>query len=587
MDTCSTCAYDNWQSHVSERIVRPGYNDYGPATLDPQTNGFGGFTYIPADSSGDSTLARWRQVFQSAVDGDWNTADSLLMRYDSLWNYELVQFDELQPSRRYYIMRERIDSMFVDVNGDTLPENDVIGGFHRGWGVFVFNTQPRHATAVLQVPHPCDDFMAVPNGILAFQENEMSILMIAGAGREVMWDSTQSQYNNARSLSDPSRNPRHPFAVLSKVVTDEWNAPPLNPLVMIQLHSYDHGAHLSLPDIQISCYLDDSSPNPPVRDVAFHEDIFHALPVYPVRVVDGDSSIVSVINGYIGLWSNPAYTYYGEDTTIALPSVSDLIGAPDNVEAEYCHIGHSVNYHTENFIHIELDEYPDELWSPADWVRWLPGGPPTNWETYVHARDFYMPFVSALDSMLTWHEIPDETPPLLCEFYQAIDLANGNVVLNWSPSALDRHFDTYEIYYDTLDVTLASPFVTRANNRYRTLGNMFVNTATLSGLVTPVWPYQFAIRARDLAGNFSALSPAQWITDGSINYLSIFMGADSLHLNWTAQPNDSMFEIHEYPTDLGGYYLLGVTDTNTFTFQPTGYSGNGVCVLRVLRVIRR
>ncbi|MBK6910927.1 MAG: hypothetical protein IPH10_08370 [bacterium] len=30
MDTCATCAYDNWQSHVSERIQRPGYNDYGP-----------------------------------------------------------------------------------------------------------------------------------------------------------------------------------------------------------------------------------------------------------------------------------------------------------------------------------------------------------------------------------------------------------------------------------------------------------------------------------------------------------------------------------------------------------------------------
>ncbi len=38
--TSETTAYDNYVSHVSEGIVTPGYNDYGPDWIDVQTNGF-------------------------------------------------------------------------------------------------------------------------------------------------------------------------------------------------------------------------------------------------------------------------------------------------------------------------------------------------------------------------------------------------------------------------------------------------------------------------------------------------------------------------------------------------------------------
>jgi hypothetical protein len=586
MDTCANCAYDNWQSHVSERVVRPGYNDYGPETLDPQTNGFGGFQYIADDDAGHLLLANWYLVFDAAIHRQWNVVDSILAANDSLWNYELVQFSEPTTQREYYIIRERLDSSYVDYNGDLEPENDVIGGFSRGWGVFVFNDQPRYPTTVLQLPHPEDDFMSIPVGIQMFQEVGMGILEIAGAGREVMWDSTQESYNNARTFSDPSRNSRHPFAVLSLVATETWNAPPVNPFVVIQLHSYDHASHLSLPNIQVSCFADDNQPNPPVRDLAFHRDLFNAFPLYPVTGIANDESVVCAVNDYVGVWAAQPYTYYGEDTTLTIRNVDDLPGAPGNVEADYCHDGHHATLHSENFIHIELDEYPDELWRPLDWVRWLPDAPPTNWSTYRNALEFYAPFISAIDTMLAWHEVPDTIAPVTCTMTGAYDFGNGTVELRWDRPALDRYFFGYEIYYDTVAVTLGSPHKTRTSMGYSGLGNMLSQTIVLSNLPAPVWRYQFAIRARDTGVHYTPLTPAVGVTDGRVPDLAIIVDEDSLRLSWSALPIDSVYEVHEYPPDLGGYYLIGVTDTNAFAFRPGSYSANGPCILEIKRIIR-
>lgn len=566
MDTCSTCAYDNWQSHVAERVVRPGFNDYGPPHLDPQTNRFGGFEYIPTGAGGDSTLARWRQVFESAIRGQWNVTDSLLVRYDSLWNHELVEFFDVSNARTYHIIRERLDSSHVDANGDTLPENDVVGGFTKGWGVFIFSGAPRHGTAVLQMPHPEDDFMSIPVGIQLYQQAELAILMIAGAGREVMWDSTQSSYNNARSISDPSRNARHPFAVLSKVATDEWNDPPINPFVIIQLHSYDHATHLSLPDIQVSAYLDDLKPNPPLRDLQNHRDLYHAFPFYPVTSVAGDTDIVVAINDYIGLVSSPQYTYYGEDT-VTIRSVGDLYGAPDNVEAVYCHIGHSELRDTENFIHIELDEYPDLVWNPRDWQRWLPGTPPTEWSTYVNGLEFYQPFIVAMDSALTWLAIEDTLAPDSCAPVQATDIGGSSVYLRWDRPAYDTHFDTYQIFFDTVEVTLASPHISRTTAGYSGLGDQLRTGIQINNFTAPVWRYNFALRAKDLLGWEAPLSSDTGITDGEIDDLTIFVEEDSIRLDWSIQTNDSLFQIWEFLIDNVDYTILGTTNLNTFRVE--------------------
>ncbi|MCC6475952.1 hypothetical protein IT157_02765, partial [bacterium] len=114
LDTCVTCSYDNWLSHVSEGVARPGYNDYGPSHLDPQTNGFGAFELIPTGAEGDSTLARWKQIFVKAARNEWQAADSLLSLHGTDWDFELVHFTDTELQKEFYIFRELLDFNYID-----------------------------------------------------------------------------------------------------------------------------------------------------------------------------------------------------------------------------------------------------------------------------------------------------------------------------------------------------------------------------------------------------------------------------------------------------------------------------------------
>ncbi|MCB9357446.1 MAG: hypothetical protein H6505_02645 [Calditrichaeota bacterium] len=586
LDTCATCAYDNWVSHVSEGIARPGYNDYGPSHLDPQTNGFGGFTLIPDNPEGDSTLARWRAIFEHCVAEEWQSADSLLALRDSVWRYEMVEFHDSTLVRDFYILRERLDSVFVDLNGDTVAANNVTGGFRTGWGVFIFSPGGRHDRAIMQLPHPEDDFLSIPVGIAMFQELEMAVLMIAGAGREVLWDTSRPQYTNTYSFSDPTRNGRHPFGELSRVLTDHWNEPPVSPMVIIQLHSYDHGSHGPLSDIQITAYHDDAKPNLPLRDLAYGRDLIRAHPLYPVAVVDGDTNITCIVNHYLGLYSSPVYSYVNDDTVVAIPSLQDLLGAPDNVEAVYAHVGHDVDIHTENFLHVELDEYPDALWLPPDWLRWLPSAAPATSEMFVHVLDYYRPFIVAMDSALTWHAEPDTLAPLPIELTDVYDPGDGTVRLTWNQAALDPHFDTYQIFYDANGVTPESPSVTRTSTGYALLGDMHLTTITLTTVHPPIWAFEFAIRAQDALGQMTPMSEPLGVTSGYIPDVCATVESDTLTLHWSALPIDSVYEIREYFQDTQDYYYIATTADTTYAFVPMTQSGY-VYHYKVKRIVRR
>ncbi|MBK8127656.1 MAG: hypothetical protein IPK53_01590 [bacterium] len=584
LDSCSACAYDNWLSHVSERLVRPNYNDYGPPNLDPVTNGFGGFTYITDDSTGDSTLARWRQVFDFAIAEEWAQVDSLLMRHEAEWRYELVRLQEPGVRRHYYLLRERLDSSYVDTNGDSTGARAVIGGFRNGWGVFVFNPEARHARAIVQVPHPEDDYMAPPVATEMFVRDGLAQLMIAGAGREVLWDTTFATYNNGLSLSDPSRNGRHPFAVATEAAIAVWDAPPVSEFVVIQLHSYDHNEHGPLGDMQISCFFDDHFPNPPMRDVSRHRDYIHALPLFPINGFDGDESVVTRVDEYVSLWSSPAYSYFGADT-VALRSVFDFLGVPENQQGNACHANHDERFDTENFVHIELDEYPDALWQPTDFARWLPGAPPARLANFRLVIDYFAPFVTAVDSALTWHEVPDTLAPEAVYLREVSRVNASTVDIRWDGVAYDQHFDTYEIVYDTTELSALSPRVTHATSAsYTALGDQHTAMQRFTLLTPPLERYRFALRARDMAGNVSAFTREWGIADSVIHDLTITVDGDSLRLNWTGAYYDSLYEVREYPAGLGGYYLLGVADVNHFAFVPTAMAGNRMSVIMVKRV---
>lgn len=587
LDSCLSCAYDNWLSHVSERIIRfDTYNDYGPPNLDPITNGFGGFTYIPENAAGNLTLVRWRSVFEFALAQEWQSVDSILVLNDAEWNYELVHLITAVERRDYYILRERLDSSYVDANGDPNPANDVIGGFRNGWGVFVFNPRPRHNTAIVEVPHPEDDYMAPPVATELFIRAEFSILMIAGAGREVLWDSTSGgQYDNTLSLSDPSRNGRHPFQIAHEAAKDLWDTPPVSPFLAIQLHSYDHNEHAILGDMQVTAFYDDTHPNLPLRDVVLHRDFIHALPLFPISGFDGDEEIRTRIDEYISLWCDPQYSYYGDDT-VALRSIQLYLGAPENQQGQYCHAEHDNMVDTENFVHIELDEYPDSLWSPTDFLRWLPGEPPARLANFRNVIDYYLPMIEAWDSALTWHEVPDLTPPAQTHITQVARNGPHNVFLYWDTPALDQHFDTYEIFYDTVEVTEASPSKTKDSGwPYRFLAEQTTTMQRIDAMPLLVERYRFAVRARDLLGNVSPFSNEWGIIDSVIHDVTIHVEGDQLRLNWSAQYYDSLFEIHKYPPGISDYTIIGTTDTNSFTFTPAITIG-GATVLKVQRMVR-
>jgi hypothetical protein len=423
--------------------------------------------------------------------------------------------------------------------------------------------------AIVQLPHPEDDFLSIPVGLELFLRSDMRVLMIAGAGREVDWDSTHENYSNTYSISDPSRNERHPFAVLNEVIVSEWNAPPVNPLVVLQLHSYDHATHAALPDVQISAYRDDGRPNPPLRDQQSHLDLIHALPLFPVLGIDGDSLLTRRVEQYVGLYCSPLYAYHCDSTAITISSINDLVGAPINQQANDCHAGHNVDVNTENFVHIELDEYPDGLWLPPNWARWLPGQAPFTLADFSLVLDYYAPLLIAIDSSVYWLEsYVDTVPPVASAVYQSTVLSNNDLYVRWSPPGFDRYFDTYELYYDTVPITLTSPRKTRASSGGAALANPLTQVFHLTGLAQSAHAYYVAVCARDLLGNRAFLSSGTLPTDSTVYGVTLQMSGDSLELNWLPQANDSAYKVFAQGLFDSVFVQRAFTRNPYFRFSP-------------------
>jgi len=130
--TAPESAYNNWVSHVTEGIASDGYNDYGPEWLDVQTNGFGHHKKL---SEFSQTLVYWESILSQFVNGDTTLVDSLLQDSLDSFFYELVIFEDTTLNKTFHLLREQIDTSFVDVNQITIPEDDVIGSFRNSWGL--------------------------------------------------------------------------------------------------------------------------------------------------------------------------------------------------------------------------------------------------------------------------------------------------------------------------------------------------------------------------------------------------------------------------------------------------------------------
>jgi len=557
LNDCPACAYDNWTAHVTEGIALPGYpgyNDYGPSFLDPQTNGFGHYSLIPEGSGGDSLLTAWEEVFTAALGWNWPVVDSLLSRRTDEWYYELVELRDSSVGRTFFLIRERLDSSFVDENADTTTADDVVGGFRNSWGLYVFNPATIRPNLMVQVVHPQDDFMAVPVALELFLRSDARLLMLASAGREVCWDSLHPPFDNSKSLSDPSRYGRCPFQKCHQVHFDSLDHGPTSQLVTIQMHSYDALPHAALADAHVTATCADDKPNPPLRDLADHRDVVNLLPYYPVDGLSADSSLRQRVDRYISLLSSPRYAYYTERGSIPITSSTDLCGYGGNQQALYSHqahpghLAHDVYVDPENFIHVEIDEYPDGLWTPQSpqWNRWLLGGAPATLETYALALEYYGPFIAALDSAIWYsHFSPDTIPPAAVSLFQVTRLNATDVYLRWAPQAADPVFDTYMLFFDTQPVTPSSPYRTRSTSYLTALRDFRTTASILKDLLPPAGQYFFAVGSRDIWGNVQPPCSSWQATDGPVSDLTArILGSDTLDMNWSRQAGDSTYFIY-------------------------------------------
>ena len=91
---------------------------------------------------------------------EYDEADAILTDSLDTFQYDLVIFQDSVLTRTYYMLREKLDTTFVDNNETGIPDDDVVGSFQNGWGLYILNPEAQNRNMVIQVPHPCDDFLS-------------------------------------------------------------------------------------------------------------------------------------------------------------------------------------------------------------------------------------------------------------------------------------------------------------------------------------------------------------------------------------------------------------------------------------------
>ncbi len=393
------CAYDNWVSHISEGIARAGYNDYGPETLDRQLNGFGTYSIIDSLENPDLYLTAWYQIIANVVAGNLRTAEEILDTsvVDNVYNIVLLEDGE----NSYVILREHINYRYFDDNGTEGVEDDVRGSFDFGWGLYVFNLQPETPNIIIEIPHPCDDFITPHIGIDAFLQFGAFAMFVSGAGREVRWTEV-GDYHNGATLSDPTRNARTLFHEAHKVVVDS-----VEDEYILQIHSYDSGVRNLKPNL-LSTYPD-NFPNAPLNDSETHFDLLHLTPKYPIlsNTIGGADHDTVRIDDYYAIWNSGDSIFYNQQYFIT-SRMTNLQGW-DSPQRHYSLADRNVRLDTENWLHIEHDELPNVINQDVHDFYTADGVP--TYATYRNAVDFYRPMYAAIyDYYHTrrWYEVPED-----------------------------------------------------------------------------------------------------------------------------------------------------------------------------------
>jgi poly-gamma-glutamate capsule biosynthesis protein CapA/YwtB (metallophosphatase superfamily) len=491
-------SYDNWLSHVAEGIATPGFNDYGPEFIDVQSNGFGKHKILNENSL---TLDYWEDIFENFVNGDISTVDSLLQDSIETFYYNIIVFDDTVLNRTYHIIREEIDTSFIDNNQPENDLDDVIGSFNNSWGMYIISPNAANEQIIIQVPHPCDDFIAPYIAVDIFTQTHSFAFMINSVGREAQW-SEEGEYSNNKSHSDPSR---YPFSVFQKfqeaVSSSLLGSEPHSPLI-IAVHSFDNQTHLNRNSVILAAGGQKPFTTKPIRDISNDNfDIINFTDEYPILSDQfGSHSSVHVTDYYEAFYDD-IFFYDNGNEKFDITLATELKGPSNGIQMR--DIQSKVNEYSiyESWIHIELDEKPkilDSLEFSID-ETYVSGEYPSGINNFSKIREYYQPFVTSLKDYLThWENDNDENAPTPIFELHVQNQDNPNQIrLNWNPSN-DTNFKTYQIQVSA-DTFMTDPIQYDMED-FPDLQYMRKNTQLISGLNNTI-PWYFRIRAIDYFNN--------------------------------------------------------------------------------------
>ncbi|MDP3113444.1 MAG: T9SS type A sorting domain-containing protein [Candidatus Cloacimonadaceae bacterium] len=560
------CAYDNWLSHVAEGIAVANYNLYAP--YDRQTNGFGDFRVPNA-----ADLLYWNNMLDLFMVGEYDAAQTILTNAGA--PFQIVQFNDLDSGRTYYMIRELPNMTYSDDNGTPDPYDDEIGAFLYGWGLFIYNPQATRPV-IITLPHPCDDFTTLPIGYEAFQLWNAQSLLINGAGREVKWTNVPP-YTNAKSISDPTRLATHPYNYIYKKFADTIRAELNIREFSVQIHSYDWNRHVGMTDTQISAGYLKLCPNLPIRDLSrLKHDLINrgSHLMIPANTV-GTHRDVYLNDFYSVNYEIHDFTFDDGEHQYAVNNVISLPAYSLNQQMLYTLSGWNDYDAYEPFFHIEMDELPNAYVQDNVNYHWFYGFnvATQRWDyanLFTNTVAYYSRWVEDMDSILDeMFEMNDgqapETPTNLTVLNQSMNY----ITLSWNRS-YDYDFDTYEVLYATQPIGLGNYQIFDRNNA-SFLASQACETISVSGL-TNANQYYFRIRGKDKNGNYSSLSNEVMTIPAPANITAYnAYGMDSaVRLYWQVggQMNNQGFKVYKKIGD-AEYQLADSYATNPALTIPT------------------
>jgi hypothetical protein len=527
-------AYDDWYHRVVEGLASAGYNQYAP--WNTMTNGFGNF-----ESANSTQRSNWGVVVNHFYAQEFSEAQDAIDYYE--FPYEVVQFNDTDTGRTYYMLREFLNMDYFDDNNlPDQPQMHQHGSFDYGWGLYVFNPDSDNPINV-NVVHPLDDFIVVPVTALAFQIWDARHLMINAAGREVLWTNVPP-YWNSKSLSDPSRNLNHVFNVTYQAGCDEIRNTFNRREFSAQIHSYDY-THTGYNHLQITAGgWDYDYPGLPIRDISGNNlDLINSSPyvIHPANII-GIHDDITISNHYSVLYGLHGLNYYLGDEIIPVSNNINLPGATDNRQVQYTTSGWNDYDVSSPFFHIELEELPTIYPQTMNYYRWLYGFDAVSglWDRndlFTRTLEFYTPWLYHMEEALNhWVEFDDGVPPTDPSSLIAPSTSYNNIVLEWERS-YSYDFKTYEILIATEPIDMDNPnYVVIDRSTISTLAGQAFTRATVTGL-NPNTHYYFRIRALDYNDNYSEVSnqATRFTGVATITNLSAYGRDGYVDISWLAQ----------------------------------------------------